>query len=151
MPSIHPPTTSRLIAAAVVCAGGCFGPPALKYEMLPVDGAVTFEGEPLVAADVMLDSVDGPRGFGTTDEAGRFTVTTRQFGKGLPAGTYRVLITASDKTRLATSGRPAKLPARYRETGVGKVAIAAGSGPLQFDLKKSVGASAGDAGESSDP
>lgn len=151
MPPIQTLRIACLAVVAAVGSAGCFGPPTLKYEMLPVDGAVTFEGEPLVAAEVMLDSVDGPRGFGTTDEAGRFTVTTRQFGKGLPAGTYRVLITASEQTRLATSGRPAKLPARYRETGVGKVAIAAGSGPLRFDLKKSAGAATGDAGESSDP
>jgi len=87
----------------------------------------------------MLDSVDGPRGFGTTDESGRFTVTTRQFGAGLPAGTYRALITGSEKTRLATSGRPVTVPLRYRESGIGTVAIAAGSGPLQFDLKKTPG------------
>lgn len=139
------------MAAAAGCAAGCFGPPSLKYDMLPVDGVVTFEGEPLVAAEVMLDSVDGPRGFGTTDDAGRFTVITRQFGKGLPAGTYRVLITGSEKTRLATSGRPVKLPARYRESGVGKVTVAAGSAALQFDLKKVATAAGGDSGESSDP
>jgi hypothetical protein len=150
MPSIRTRRTACLAVLAAVWAVGCFGPPALKYDMLPVDGAVTFEGEPLVAAEVMLDSADGPRGFGTTDEAGRFTVTTRQFGAGLPAGTYRVLITGSEKTRLATSGRPVKVPNRYRESGAGKVVIAAGSAPLRFDLTKSSGATARDAGESSE-
>lgn len=150
MSFIRMPRTICLPILAVACAAGCFGPPVVKYEMVPVEGTVTFEDEPLVAADVMLDSADGPRGFGTTDESGRFTVTTRQFGPGLPAGTYRALITGSEKTRLSSSGRPVKVPLRYRESGVGKVTIAHGAGPLRFDLKKSPGASGAESGGSSE-
>lgn len=127
-------------------AAGCFGPPTVTYSMIPVAGTITFEGEPLANADVMFDSPDGPRGFGTTDENGRFTVITRQYGPGLPVGTYRVLVTGSEKTRIRGSGRPVQLAAAYRESGVGRVTIAAEMGPLSFDLraKPSAAPAAGD-------
>lgn len=134
-----------LLALAGVTAG-CFGPPTVTYSMIPVEGMVTLEGEPLANADVMFDSPDGPRGFGTTDENGRFVVITRQYGKGLPAGTYRVLVTGSEKTRVRSSTRPVLLAPAYRESGVGRVTIAAGAAPLSFDLKAkpAAGGAAGD-------
>lgn len=139
-----------VVAVAACAAGGCFGQPVVRYEMLPIEGTVTMEGKPLVNAEVMLDSLDGPRGFGVTDASGRFTVTTRQFGAGLPAGTYRVFIGGSDKTRLGPAGGPVSLAPKYRETGVGKVTIGPGSGALAFDLKQkpeSPKAEPGDASE----
>jgi hypothetical protein len=134
-----------LIALASVTAG-CFGPPTVTYTMIPVEGTVTLEGEPLANADVMFDSPDGPRGFGTTDDSGRFTVITRQYGAGLPAGTYRVLVTGSEKTRIRGSAKPVLLAPAYRESGVGRVTIAAGAAPLSFDLeaKPAAGGVAGD-------
>ena len=126
----------RFVAGAMIVAiSASCGPPAIRYEMLPVEGRITMEGQPLANAEVRLDSTVGPRGFGVTDQEGRFTVVTRQFGPGLPAGTYRVLVGGSDKTRLG-SGDPVAVAMRYRETGVGRVTIGPGSGPLAFDLKK---------------
>lgn len=127
---------SMLVMAAIaVAAGGCFGPPTVTYTMIPVEGVITFDGEPLAGAEVMFDSPDGPRGFGLTDEGGRFTVTTRQFGAGLPAGHYRVLVTGSEKTRLRGVGKPVQLAPAYRESGIGRVTIAPETAPLSFDLK----------------
>lgn len=141
-----------LVAGLSVCLAGCFGPARVTYEMLPVEGTVTMEGQPLANAEVMLDSLDGPRGFGVTDESGRFTVMTRQFGSGLPAGTYRVFIGGSDKTRIGGAGGPVEVAAKYREKGVGSVTIGPGSGPLSFDVKKKPESrGAGEAGESAEP
>ncbi len=119
----------------VLAAGGGCGRSGPGYTMLPVEGVVTLEGEPLANAEVMFDSADGPRGFGLTDEAGRFTVTTRQFGLGLPAGNYRVFVSGSEKTRLARSGRAAQVATVYGESGVGRVTVTAGGKPLSFDLE----------------
>ena len=83
----------------------------------------------------MFDSADGPRGFGVSDEAGRFTVTTRQYGAGLPAGSYRVFVTGSEKTRLARSGRSIQVATIYGESGVGRVAIDPENISLSFDLQ----------------
>ena len=124
-----------LIALIAVFSAGCFGPPTVTYKMIPVAGTITFEGEPLAHADVMFDSADFPRGFGTTDEFGRFTVITRQFGAGLPAGKYRVLVTGSEKTRIRGSGKAVQVATVYRESGVDRVSIDASTGPLAFDLK----------------
>ncbi|MFM7207050.1 MAG: carboxypeptidase-like regulatory domain-containing protein [Planctomycetaceae bacterium] len=127
--------------AAMLLLAGCFGPPVAKYDMLPVEGTVTLEGRPLANAEVMFDSVDMPRGFGVTDENGRFSIVTRQFGAGLPAGQYRVLVGGSEKTSLG--GGPVELAAAYRETGVGRVTIEPGGSPLAFDLKRKAAAVAG--------
>lgn len=140
-----------IVAGLAATVTGCLGPPAVKYEMLSVEGTVTMEGQPLSNAEVMLDSIDGPRGFGVTDEQGKFTVATRQFGAGLPAGTYRVFIGGSDQTRLGGAGGPVEVATRYREKGVGSVKIGPGSGPLKFDLKrKAESRGAADADDSSE-
>ena len=130
-----PTTTARgvTLAALVVVTAGCFGPQTVRYEMLPVDGVLTLDGRPLANADVILESETGPRGFGTTDQSGKFSVSTRQFGAGLPAGTYKVFVRGTDKTHAGAG--PVAVAAAYRDAGVGKVTIGPGSGPLTFDLK----------------
>lgn len=87
------------------------------------------------------------RGFGVTDESGTFTVTTRQFGAGLPAGTYRVSIRGSDTTRRGSSSARVAVPSAYREPGVGRVSIEAGMKPLSFDLQAKPSKGGGTAGD----
>lgn len=116
----------------------------MNYSMIPVEGTITFEGEPLSRAEVMFDSPDGPRGFGVSDENGRFSVMTRQFGAGLPAGKYRVLVSSSEQTRIRGLGKAVQVATVYRESGVGRVSIDAGTGPLSFDLKARPTKSGGD-------
>jgi len=130
-----------LITVAV--SAGC-GAPTVNYSMIPVEGTITFEGEPLSRAEVMFDSPDGPRGFGVSDENGRFSVMTRQFGAGLPAGKYRVLVSSSEQTRIRGLGKAVQVATVYRESGVGRVSIDAGTGPLSFDLKAKPTKSDGD-------
>jgi len=130
-----------LVSAAVLV--GC-GAPTANYSMIPVEGTITFEGEPLSNAEVMFDSPDGPRGFGVSDDNGMFSVKTRQFGAGLPAGKYRVLVTSSEQTRIRGSGKAVQVATVYRESGVGRVSIDAGTGPLSFDLKAKPTKSDGD-------
>lgn len=132
-----------VLLIVVAVSAGC-GAPTANYSMIPVEGTITFEGEPLSSAEVMFDSPDGPRGFGVSDENGRFSVKTRQFGAGLPAGKYRVLVSSSDKTRIRGSGKAVQVATVYRESGVGRVSIDAGTGPLSFDLKAKPTKSGGD-------
>jgi len=122
-----------VLLIVVAVSAGC-GAPTANYSMIPVEGTITFEGEPLSNAEVMFDSPDGPRGFGVTDENGMFSVKTRQFGAGLPAGKYRVLVTSSEKTRIRGAGKPVTLATSYRESGVARVSIEAGMQPFAFDL-----------------
>jgi hypothetical protein len=123
----------RWLMPLVACCGcGLSGP---SYTMLSVEGLVTLEGSPLVAAEVMFDSVDGPRGFGVTDDNGRFSVTTRQYGPGLPEGRYRVFVSATEDTQLAGSSDPVEIDVMYQETGVGKVTIDAETDLIVFDLE----------------
>jgi len=124
------------IVTCLAVVPGCFGPPTLNYEMLPVEGRLTMDGQPLANAEVILEAENAPRGFGTTDENGNFTVVTRQFGAGLPAGTYRASVRGSDKTRVGGTGGRVEVATRYREQGVGKVTIGPGSGPLHFEVQR---------------
>lgn len=142
------PLGGRLVLLAVLGAAveGC-GPPMVRYEMLPVSGVVTMEGQPLANADVILESEVGPRGFGVTDVSGKFTVATRQFGSGLPAGSYRVSIRGADTTRLGASGPRVVVPSMYREPGLGRVSIEAGMQPLTFDLQARPAKGGGATGE----
>jgi len=132
-----------VLLIVVAVSAGC-GAPTANYSMIPVEGTITFEGEPLSSAEVMFDSPDGPRGFGVSDENGRFSVKTRQFGAGLPAGKYRVLVSSSEQTRIRGLGKTVQVATVYRESGVGRVSIDAGTGPLSFDLKAKPTKSDGD-------
>lgn len=132
---MHRGGIAGVVAALALAGVGC-GQQTVRYEMLPVAGVVTLAGEPLAGAEVMFDSADGPRGFGVSDEAGRFTVTTRQYGSGLPAGEYRVFVTGSETTHLARSGRAVQIATLYGESGVGRVAIDPSNVSLTFDLEE---------------
>ena len=126
---------SRLLLVVLAVSLGCTGQRVVRYTMLPVEGVITLEGKPLADAEVRFDSPDGPRGFGMTDDEGRFTVATRQFGVGLPAGRYLVSVIGTEKTRIGGSDRSVQIATVYQESGVGRVAIDTGTGPLSFELK----------------
>jgi hypothetical protein len=77
-----------MVAACV----GCGGP-----GLVPVEGNVTLDGEPLSGATVGMELVDGPREFrlfsAETDASGRYVL--RSFESGAPGampGQYRVMI-----------------------------------------------------------
>lgn len=122
-----------LVAAVACCGCGMSGP---GYTMLAVEGIVTLGGEPLANAELMFDSVDGPRGFGISDEQGAFAVITRQYGPGLPAGTYDVFISGNERTRVPGSGRAVEIDGAYQELGFDKVTITPDATRLSFDLEE---------------
>ncbi len=68
-----------------------------KLPVFPVQGKVTFNGQPIAGADLMFYPVDGyPKGSSKTlprartDEEGAFGVSTYGVTDGAPAGRYRV-------------------------------------------------------------
>ena len=78
---------------------GCSGTD--RPELVPVQGTVTLNGEPLAGATVIFDLIDKPEGFqrpssGRTDEQGHFQVGTYGSADGLPEGKYRVAITKKE-------------------------------------------------------
>lgn len=70
--------------------------------MVPVEGVVTYEGQPADEAQVAFHPVDtaaapANRPLGITDEQGRFRLTTLAADDGAPVGRYKVTVTWRDR------------------------------------------------------
>ncbi len=88
----------RFAVAAALCvtAAGC-GP---AYDVVPVSGRVTWDGQPAANVGVLFQPVSeepgdpGPGSFGTTDAEGRFTLRLVEPDRpGAVVGRHRVRIT----------------------------------------------------------
>jgi hypothetical protein len=112
----------RLVACAVmgVTVCGCSG--GKQPKVVPVAGKVLFEGRPLPRAQVVFIPLGDPapaavRPVGTTDDEGRFTLSTFTQKDGAPEGRYAVLVTLfplvgrKDDLQLG----PNVLPPRYAD------------------------------------
>ncbi len=84
--------------AAVFALGissGCGGRDPNLPPLVPVDGAVTLDGQPLEGAYVQFHPVGDTRGTGAaanTDAEGRYELIAPDRSKGAPVGQYRVVI-----------------------------------------------------------
>ena len=95
---IRGPWLAGLVAGVACFAGlGCGGP----HQSVPVEGVVTLDGVPVAGAMVnfIRDGGDGKEGrmaYGSTDETGKFRLTTIQPNDGALPGTYRVLVVKTE-------------------------------------------------------
>lgn len=107
---------------------GCNNSP---YELAPVSGTVTLDGEPVAQARVIFEPsrtgedalTAGPSSNGLTDEAGRYTLlTTVNEDEGAVIGSHTITISTylGQSDRSKDTGqviRKEVIPARYREAG----------------------------------
>lgn len=98
------------MAAAISFLSGCGGDG--RPELVPVEGTVTINGEPLAGATVVFKVVDVGGDYARpsqaiTDAQGKFTAGTYAIDDGMPIGTYKVGIS---KKELAS-----KLPDDFNE------------------------------------
>ncbi len=110
-------------AAAILALAGCQqAPPPDRLPVVPVEGALTFDGRPIPGALVvfhptdtaLLDRLPPPRA--TVREDGTFTLTTYVAGDGAPVGAYKVTVEwrkLMDRDGDVIAG-PNVLPDRYR-------------------------------------
>lgn len=129
---------------ALGCGGGSSGP-----KLQPVTGNVTFKGKKLPGALVAfypIETTTGNGGTGKTDADGKYTITYRRGGEGLPAGKYKVTVSKRimpDGTEPAKDVQPmdspAKetIPAQYsNEEGTILVkTVSEGGGAIALELK----------------
>lgn len=102
-----------LLLLAILCGCGQKGP-----AMGRVSGVVTYQGKPLVAANVMFVPVQGGRpATATTDDQGRFTLTTFAKGDGAQVGDHHVAIVKVD-TPAQTAPVPENVPLSPRIPGM---------------------------------
>ncbi len=130
----------------------------------PVSGTVTFRGEPVPNADLGFQSAGAPRyGYGTTDAAGHYTLTTFEPADGGIIGDHVVVIVpgkpseslpdissldmndpkndAAYRKALETNSHPAQnpaVPARYGspDTTPLKATVKPGDNVIDFDLSE---------------
>ena len=81
-----------VIAASVTgCSSAPPGPP-----LVPAEGVVLLDGKPLSGADLVFQpqgETKGQAGYGRTDAAGKFALTTPDMKhKGVAVGSYRITI-----------------------------------------------------------
>jgi hypothetical protein len=131
-------------------AAGCGGRDPNLPKLVPVDGTVTLDREPLSGTMVTLVPTGNTRGRGATgytDEQGRYELRAPDGRAGVPVGEYRVMITklvmpdGSDfpvNSEMAPMDSPARqvLPARYsddRQT-VLRATIPDGGDTIDFPL-----------------
>lgn len=134
-----------LLVTLLLTGCGKSGPelPAL----VPVSGTVTWDGQPLVGGSVTLIPVSGTPGSGGTGRTnidGKYELTDVTRNEvGVPAGSYKVVIMTPllDEGYTPEPNAPpftkVEIPPRYghREQTKLTAEVAAGSGPINFDLK----------------
>lgn len=127
--------SSRILApfAAVLCAAlaGCGG------GWGTTSGTVTLDGTPLKEGAIAFHpSGDGPTSYGTVTD-GAFTISTGQ-KDGLPAGKYRVTVSASTIPKEGTNEQSKLLtPAKYSKADSTDLEadVKSGSNSFKFEMK----------------
>jgi hypothetical protein len=133
----------------MLCAG-CSedGPELERIPVVPATGTVLIKGMAAAGAHVRLHPVDagvGKRGLypeGTTDEAGKYTLSTYVAGDGAPPGDYRVSVTWPDVSFQPKTGaqrealleggeRPDRLKGRFADPVKSGLKVTVGSSPAE--------------------
>ncbi len=129
---------STAIGALMLIMGGCRDAPPTY----PVMGSVYFRGQPAAHVDLVFyganPAADGRlRPYATTDENGRFTVSTYGVHDGAPPGEYEVALSWKGPLRGRspdqTDGMPERLPARYLNPATSGVRIQVDRGDNQLE------------------
>ena len=121
-----------------------------EFDLVPVSGTVTLDGEPVAGARVIFephrtgeDALSaGPSSNGVTDETGRFTLaTTMDEDQGAVVGKHTVTISTylAEVDRTRDTGRiirQEEIPARYAEPGALTFEVSdGGTENAVFDLR----------------
>jgi hypothetical protein len=107
---------------SVVLAAGCGEDKGFRKETYPVTGTVLVDGQPVGQVQVALHDVQGidkehptvTTGF--TNDDGTFSLTTYEFGDGVPEGEYKVTFMLGQLNMVSMQyGGPDKLNGRYND------------------------------------
>jgi len=96
---------SLCLSALALLSAGCGGSGEVEG-VVPVSGAVTFQGAPVQGANVAFspDGAEGRAAAGTTDAQGKYQLTTLNANDGAKPGNYKVMI-----SKMETSGAGATM------------------------------------------
>jgi len=108
----------------------------------PVTGRLTIRGQPAAAADLRFFEIHGrapgmARPYATTDEDGRFTVSTYGIFDGAPAGEYQLAVSWKGPLRGIPSDQrdamPEMLPPRFTDASTSGLRVQITSGENALD------------------
>lgn len=123
-----------MLAAFGVALPGC-GP---KYpETIPVAGTVTLDGKPVAGAAVVFTPEEGQQATGTTDDSGRFELSTFQLGDGALPGTHRVTVAKTTTDPDDEEKVVFIIPQKYGNLQTSELTcdVHAEMGPVQYDFQ----------------
>lgn len=108
--------------------------------LVPVEGVVTLDGQPLPNAEVNFRPTDGRPSLGKTDDQGKFRLLYSREEMGALPGKHQVSIataSSSDDGSPDSDAAVAKerVPARYNSATTLKADVRSGMEPLTFDLQ----------------
>lgn len=121
---------------------GCGSTESPYPPTVPVDGTVTYQGEPLEGALVTFKRAEGKGAVGRTDAAGHFQLTTYVPNDGAEVGSYQVEIVkyAPQPEGLPDGVTPplhSEIPERYgkAKTSTLQAEVGTEGGSYMFELK----------------
>lgn len=148
-------------ALLVVTLSGC--PTATtvdKPDLVPVEGTITLDGEPLEGASVMFGGV----AVGHTDASGHYELLYQGTDKGCPAGSHAVVVEKwvmpdgsvyrdTEGISPMEAGATQQLPVRYAniEQTQLKETVPEGGGTIDIELTSEPGTSTGAVGVGTGP
>lgn len=123
-----------MLAAFGLALPGC-GP---KYpETFPVSGTVTLDGKPVAGAAVVFTPEEGHQATGTTDDSGRFELSTFQLGDGALPGPHRVTVAKTTTDPDEEEKVVFIIPQKYGNLQTSELTcdVQAEMGPVEYDLQ----------------
>ncbi len=135
----------KIVAMVVVAVAGCSGgaSPKTMANLVPVQGMVTLDGEPLDHGTVGFAPINEKTGQPAIGHIknGKFTMLTTVSAAGVVMGKYRVRIESMGEPEPLVPGKfpkpPAsRIPAKYTDTATSGlvVEIDQGMAPVSFEL-----------------
>ncbi len=112
------------VGLIVGCGGGD------RPELMPVEGLVTLDGQPLAGATVVFRPKSGKASRGVTDDQGRYELTYLRDIMGAKLGKHTVTITTASEESLDE-----RLSERYNSKTELTAQVDADTGSVDFALK----------------
>lgn len=125
-----------VLLACCGCGGGDEPVP------VAVSGNVSFKGQPVTQGVVFFMSDQGFGASAEIDAQGRYVIRS-QYGKGIPAGTYRVSVTPPPEAANESDAAPIsaakethpEIPPKYRDFSTSGLTVDLGDKPMVFDIQ----------------
>jgi hypothetical protein len=107
-----------------------------------ISGQVTFQERPVTQGEVHFMSEEGFGVSAPIDSQGTYSICRSQYGKGIPVGTYKVIVTPppTDIDESIEPGKQAKqplypeIPPKYRDFSTSGLEFTVGKDAQKFDI-----------------